>query len=215
MHSSTSQVNHTPRRRGPVQFFRVNPEKALVLTVLTGGLYAWYWMYQNWKGVSRSGYTTMPTLFGVLLHPISAFGLFRLMRNASTRAGYPDTKSLWLDGSIWFALHIVGLGILINLPLFLTSIVGYQGVGLTFMGLVIIGAWLIQDIQGGVEHYTNVTCPECHNNDDIRSAHLGLSMAFFSIYLSTFFLYPQELPFYPEITLPEITIPYNIWSMSV
>lgn len=215
MQHTASQVNQTPRRRGPVQFFRVHPEKALVLTVLTGGLYAWYWMYQNWKGVTRSGYSTMPPVFGVLFHPISAFGLFRLMRNASKRAGYPTGSGFWLDGAIWGALHLVGLGILLNLPIFLTSVVGYQGVALTFMGMVIIGGWLIQDIQHGVEHYTNLTCPECHNNDDIQSVHLGLSMTFFSVYLAVFFLYPQDIPFYPELNIPELSIPDTIWTMSV
>ncbi len=215
MQKASPQVNHSPRRRGSIDFFMINPDKILVLSVLTGGLYLWYWMYQNWKGVTQSGYSTMPILFGVLFHPISSFGLFRLMRKASYRAGYPKEPGLWLDGAIWLSLHIVGVTLALNAPIFLTSIVGYQGVALSYIGLVMIGSWLIQDIQKGIQHYGNMAFPEKSNNDDIESIHLGMGAAFMSIYITVFFLYPKDIPFYPDFSMPEISFPTDIWTSTI
>ncbi len=199
MESNTAQVSRTSRPRSRIRFGEVHPQKALILMLLTGGLYAWYWMYRHWISISRSGHSTMPVILGIVLHPISVFSLFQFIDKASNQVGYHKPSTVWIDGIIWLLIHIVAFGILINTPFFFATVIGYHIVAFALLCLLILSSFLIYDIQQKVAYYLYFTTFERHNNN-IEFYHLVLSLLVVTIFIRTFFIYPQnsDIPPHPE-----------------
>jgi len=94
-------------REGTI-FFNVSPIKLLTLSVLTSGLYLFFWFYRNWMYVDEHGGRKAWPDIRAAFNPFTYGSLIQEVKKAANVQGYPvDLKALWL-GTLYLAIVIAG-----------------------------------------------------------------------------------------------------------
>jgi hypothetical protein len=94
-------------REGTI-FFNVSQIKLLTMSVLTSGLYLFFWFYRNWLYVDEHGGRKAWPDIRAAFNPFTYGSLIEEVKKAANIQGYPaDLKALWL-GTLYLAVVLVG-----------------------------------------------------------------------------------------------------------
>jgi hypothetical protein len=85
---------------GEPAFFAVSRLKFVVMTVATFALYQIYWFYKNWQAMQASG-AKLNAPVRALFYPITAFWLFRHIRERALGAGVSGFPAGWLAAALF------------------------------------------------------------------------------------------------------------------
>lgn len=89
-----------------VEYFSVSPLRLVVLSILSFGLYLFYWTYKNWAAVRK--YTkddVWPILWGWFLWLFFIIPLFLRMRDSLRKDGRP-TKGFMIYASLYIVFYL-------------------------------------------------------------------------------------------------------------
>ncbi len=91
--------------------FPVSPEKFIVLSICTFGIYELYWSYKNWQRIAGFTGERMSPFWRTFFAPFWSYALFKDLKYACTSRGSPASYS---PG--WLALAYFVLGVTWRLP---------------------------------------------------------------------------------------------------
>ncbi|MBS4773771.1 MAG: hypothetical protein KHX55_05810 [Proteobacteria bacterium] len=89
-----------------IEYFSVSPLRLVVLSILSFGLYLFYWTYKNWAAVRK--YTkddVWPILWGWFLWLFFIIPLFLRMRDSLRKDGRP-TKGFMIYASLYIVFYL-------------------------------------------------------------------------------------------------------------
>lgn len=89
----------------------ISVPKFLFLSLLTFGMYQFYWGWKNWEIVKRAkDMQVSPTARGIFI-VFTSFGLFKNILSLSTKHGYKGGYIPWLVGAGFLALNLIANGL--------------------------------------------------------------------------------------------------------
>ncbi len=119
---------------GPLelQYYGVSTKRLVFMSLLTLGLYHFYWFYQNWKIVRNTERTYIMPFWRSVFLIFFCYPLFKRITDQADRHGYKSHSPVILallyisillfSGEVDYSVGVVLLDVLIEIILFLISI---------------------------------------------------------------------------------------------
>ena len=146
-------------RAGAELYYYISPNRIVLMTFLTAGLYLFYWMYLTWRQYrDHTGEVAYPVWHALALAaPIYQFfrlhAHFRVYQELMQAWDVPNTlrpmRAVGIFLSAWL-LNLAGLQLALSGSLTPTQQAIYFGVNLAQVGLM---AWLMAEAQGNLNRY--------------------------------------------------------------
>jgi len=86
--------------------FPVSPEKFIVLSICTFGIYELYWSYKNWQRIASFTGERMSPFWRAFFAPIWSYALFKELKDACTHRGSPVSYSPGWLALAYFVLQV-------------------------------------------------------------------------------------------------------------
>jgi len=77
---------YLPNGREPL-YHQVKPLTVLMLSVVTIGLYSFWWHFKNWRCVQKNAAEAISPFFRAMFHPLYAISLYYIVHETSSNAG--------------------------------------------------------------------------------------------------------------------------------
>lgn len=150
----------TPHELDDALPYHISPNRVVVLTILSGGLYIFYWLYVTWRHYrDHTGETAYP-IFHALSLMVPVYQLFRLhahmrvFQELMEARGVPTTLSPLRAVGIYFGvvmLELVALRLSAGGPMITAA---QQSVYLVISVVQVVAiTWLIVHAQGNINRY--------------------------------------------------------------
>ena len=118
-------------------FLRIEASRLIIASILSGGLYIFYWLYITWKQLAKETNDQHFPVWHALTWAVPFYQLARLHRHATviqglaTKAGVPTTLNAGTVVTLGFASFGLGLAALYTLQPFLSFVMSVMVITLT------------------------------------------------------------------------------------
>ena len=182
-YSEPAGAPYAAPRAGAELYYYISPNRIVLMTFLTAGLYLFYWMYLTWRQYrDHTGEVAYPVWHALALAaPIYQFfrlhAHFRVYQELMQAWDVPNTlrpmRAVGIFLSAWL-LNLAGLQLALSGSLTPTQQAIYFGVNLAQVGLM---AWLMAEAQGNLNRYWQRRLGERLGRAGVSSVEVILALA--------------------------------------
>jgi len=104
------------------EFFPITPNKLIIMSICTLGIYEIYWFYRNWKYLKIKKQLKISPFWRSIFSIIFCYSLFKHINNYAKEKGIEEHIS---QGSLAFAYIIITLSIRLPDPYWIVSIIAF------------------------------------------------------------------------------------------
>lgn len=163
----------------------ISPKKVLILSIITWGLYDFFWFYKNWKLIKEKENSNIRPYGRSFLAVFYCYSFFKKTLDSAKNYGYIEKYSAATLATVYFVLTIIGVVLGKSIP-------GLGWWAFVFSVIGLFGALPLYEIQKEInfvsEHESGVT--DLENKYSFSDA----LFVFFGILYTIFVVYGAFMP---------------------